>query len=107
MSAIYTLLTLEWTRLTLQFSLDFPTLNSSGLIKVNSTGNLDCIAFVASVVNATSHYSNNVSSCTSKKGSVTFQYMKPPEAAGAAFKIRSDFLAFTVLIAYMLGTWLH
>ncbi|KFY31496.1 hypothetical protein V493_01056 [Pseudogymnoascus sp. VKM F-4281 (FW-2241)] len=95
-------------------SLDFPALNntitvegvdrreySNYSISIHSTGNLDCNAFAASVVNSTSYDSNGVS-CTSKKGSVTLKPPKP-EVTSAALRIRGDFLALTALLAYILA----
>lgn len=90
-------------RLIQHFSLDFPALNnSSESIPVNSTGNLDCNAFAASVVNSTSYDSVGVF-CYSKKGDVTLQRVNPAEANGAAFNTRGEFLALTALVAYMLA----
>ncbi|KFY89490.1 hypothetical protein V500_05649 [Pseudogymnoascus sp. VKM F-4518 (FW-2643)] len=87
--------------------LDFPTLNHTGDgINVTSTGNLDCDAFAAGVVNTTNStgYSRYFVTCTSKKGSVSLHNVLPePEVNGAAFKIRGGFLALTALVAYMLA----
>ncbi|OBT76817.1 hypothetical protein VF21_04489 [Pseudogymnoascus sp. 05NY08] len=72
-------------------------------ISINSTGNLDCNAFAASVVNSTSYERNGVS-CTSKKGSVTLNQPKPEVTTSIAFRIHSGgFLALTNLLAYILA----
>ncbi|KFZ09691.1 hypothetical protein V501_05509 [Pseudogymnoascus sp. VKM F-4519 (FW-2642)] len=99
-------------------ALDLPALNSTGIwieakafdlpyenrtgysISVNSTGNLDCNAFAASVVNATNYDGLGVT-CNSKKGSVTLKQVKPPEDISAASKIRGDFLGSVALLAFM------
>lgn len=90
-------------RLIRHFSIDFPAHNTTDYpIVVNSTGNIDCNAFAASVVNSTNYNGVN---CTSKKGSVTLNQERPPEpeVTSAAFKIRGGFLASTALVAYMLA----
>lgn len=89
-------------------SLDFPTLNyTQDSINVTSTGNLDCDAFAASVVNTTNTagYTKHFVTCTSKKGSVILHRVLPPEPEvnSAAFQIRGGFLALTALVAYILA----
>ncbi|OBT77023.1 hypothetical protein VF21_02881 [Pseudogymnoascus sp. 05NY08] len=82
-------------------SSDPPDMNRSGyLISVNSTGNLDCNAFAANVVNST-HYDSLGVTCNSKKGNVTLKQVKPPEDTSAASKICGDFLGSVALLAFM------
>ena len=69
-------------------------------ISVNSTGNLDCNAFAASVVNSTDLNSLGVT-CNSKKGNVTLKQVKPPEDTGAASKIHGNIVAPAALLAFM------
>lgn len=108
MSAIYNPIALEQMRLIRYSSLEFPTLNYTGhSINVTSTGNLDCDAFAASVVNKTNSVDDTEPfvTCTSKKGSVILHHVLPPdpEVNGAAFQICGDFLALTALVAYILA----
>ncbi|KFY95237.1 hypothetical protein V500_02873 [Pseudogymnoascus sp. VKM F-4518 (FW-2643)] len=89
-------------------ALGFPTLNhTQDSINVTSTGNLDCDAFAASVVNTTNSTGSSkyFVTCTSKMGSVILHHVLPPEPEvnGAAFQIRGDFLALTALVAYILA----
>jgi hypothetical protein len=82
-------------------SFDLPYENRTGYsINVNSTGNLDCNAFAASVVNSTDYNGLGVT-CNSKKESVTLKQVKPPEDTNAASKIRGDFLGSVALLAFM------
>jgi len=68
---------------------EFPVLNSTTTFKVNSTGDVDCNALAANVVNATlgyyhsDHFGNNQSViCDPRRRSVTtFRY--GPRASGA------------------------
>ncbi|OBT95899.1 hypothetical protein VE01_06054 [Pseudogymnoascus verrucosus] len=75
---------------------------SSYSISIDSSGNLDCNAFAASVVNSTGYERNGVS-CTSKKGSITLTQPKP-EVTSTAFRIHGGgFLALIALLAYILA----
>jgi hypothetical protein len=98
-SAVWTSLALKPLRVIRQLSLDFPVLNHSHSITVNSTGNLDCNAFAASVVDATLSGKHTVS-CTSKMGNVTMDHT---ESTGSVvgFMGRGYFLALTALVAYL------
>jgi hypothetical protein len=100
-SAIYTPLDIELMILIRHSSSDPPDMNRTAYsISVNSTGNLDCNAFAASVVNSTDYNSLGVT-CNSKKGNVTLKQVKPPEDTSVASKIRGDFLASVALLAFM------
>ncbi|OBT50326.1 hypothetical protein VE04_09228, partial [Pseudogymnoascus sp. 24MN13] len=97
-------------------ALDFPVLNESNhntgtkgisrsgysnySISIDSSGNLDCNAFAASVVHSTNYERSGVS-CTSKMGSVTLKLPDPePEVTSTAFRIHGGgFLALTALLA--------
>ncbi|KFY29858.1 hypothetical protein V494_08430 [Pseudogymnoascus sp. VKM F-4513 (FW-928)] len=86
-------------------AIDFPALNTTSYpIVVNSTGNIDCDAFAAKVVNLTNYNGVN---CTSKKGTVTLNPERPPvpepEVTSAAFKNHGDYLALTGLLAYIMA----
>ncbi|KFY14391.1 hypothetical protein V492_02660 [Pseudogymnoascus sp. VKM F-4246] len=100
-------------------ALDFPILNQSNFqtvyegigrisnysIHVDSSGDLDCSAFAATVVNSTSYKTDGVS-CTSKKGSVTLKAPEPPlpEVTSAAFRIQGGgVLALMALLACMMA----
>lgn len=102
MSDVYNPFALENMRLIRHFRIDFPSLNTTDSpIMVNSSGNIDCDAFAAKVVNSTNYKGV---SCTSKKGTVTLNPERPPEpvATSAASRIQGGFLASTALLAYIL-----
>ncbi|KFY48609.1 hypothetical protein V495_01190 [Pseudogymnoascus sp. VKM F-4514 (FW-929)] len=85
-------------------ALDFPALNMSGIINVTSTGDLDCVAFAATVVNTTTEpteYRNFDSlHCTSKKNSIHTRPTPAEDTSGSsgASWFRGDILLLAVLI---------
>ncbi|KFX90891.1 hypothetical protein V490_06230 [Pseudogymnoascus sp. VKM F-3557] len=87
-------------------TLDFPALNKTGSIMVNSTGDLDCDAFAKSLVNTTKNSESGVS-CASRRGNFTLTYVEPPEpeVTSGAFKIREGSLSLTGLLAYILARY--
>ncbi|KAF8852578.1 hypothetical protein BDZ45DRAFT_678267 [Acephala macrosclerotiorum] len=93
-------------------AIDMPVLNTTWYINVTSTGNLDCNAFVKSVLNATNYLNSNDSAsladagviCNSKRGSVTTYKTHPTQKSGGRrLKPRVDLVP---LLGLALAIWL-
>ncbi|KFY93876.1 hypothetical protein V500_03504 [Pseudogymnoascus sp. VKM F-4518 (FW-2643)] len=87
-------------------ALEFPALISTPQIKVNTTGDLDCIAFAKSVLNATewpvygdkSEDGNSSVVCNSKKASVTMHPL-PSTASRAGLGFCGNLMLLAILVA--------
>ncbi|OBT73201.1 hypothetical protein VF21_08720 [Pseudogymnoascus sp. 05NY08] len=86
-------------------ALDFPVLNFSRIINITSTGNLDCVAFAATVVNTTTwptgfEDTSESLSCTSNKNSVNTHPVQAEDTSGSSGVswFRGDLLLLAVLI---------
>ncbi|KAF8856211.1 hypothetical protein BDZ45DRAFT_479675 [Acephala macrosclerotiorum] len=85
-------------------AVDIPVLNWTVGVNVTSTGNLDCVAFAASVVNATSLLFTNANGsvvCNSKKASVTtFRASHPTSGSSRKLYASWDLIMLMGLVGY-------
>ncbi|OBT65092.1 hypothetical protein VE03_05224 [Pseudogymnoascus sp. 23342-1-I1] len=88
--------------------LSFPALNSSQVINITSTGDLDCVAFAATVVNTTlwpTGFKEIPESleCTSNKNSIKTHPVPAEDTSGSidVSWFRGDFLLLAVLVGSM------
>ncbi|OBT43415.1 hypothetical protein VE00_05744 [Pseudogymnoascus sp. WSF 3629] len=84
-------------------ALDFPVLNFSRVINITSTGNLDCVAFAATVVNTTTWPTGfkdtpESLSCTSNKNSINTHPVQDTSDSSGVSWFRGDLLLLVVLI---------
>jgi hypothetical protein len=91
-------------------SVDLPALNYTLNINITSTGNLDCVALAAKVVNATNPFytlpyteggaGNNSFVCSSRKGNIT-TYKVVPKSGAEMVKVPWGLIALVGMTGWL------